>query len=67
MKRYIVTLTDEERAELEGLLTGGMASALKQAHARILLKADASPGGELEGCRAAYADSTLRPGCNYRG
>lgn len=45
MKRYVVTLTDEERAELQGLLAGGKASALKQAHARILLKADVSPGG----------------------
>lgn len=45
MKRYIVTLTDEERAELEAMLAGGKASALKQAHARILLKADVSSGG----------------------
>jgi transposase len=44
VKRYIVTLTDEERAELQGLLSGGKASALKQAHARILLKADCSEG-----------------------
>jgi transposase len=40
-----VTLTDEERTELQGLLAGGKASALKQAHARILLKADAAEGG----------------------
>jgi transposase len=45
VKRYIVTLTDEERAELQRVLAGGKASALKQAHARILLKADAAPGG----------------------
>jgi transposase len=45
MKRYVVTLTNEERAELQGLLAGGKASALKQAHARILLKADAAEGG----------------------
>jgi transposase len=45
VKRYVVTLTDEERAELERLLAGGRSSALKQAHARILLKADAAPGG----------------------
>jgi transposase len=40
-----VTLTDEERTELQGLLGGGKASALKQAQARILLKADCSEGG----------------------
>ena len=45
MKRYIVTLTDEERAELEGLLAGGQSSTLKQAQARILLKADAAERG----------------------
>ena len=53
MKRYVVTLTDEERAELEGLLAGGKSSALKQAHARILLKADASPDGP------AWSDSKI--------
>ena len=53
MKRYIVTLTDEERAELEGLLAGGRSSALKQAHARILLKADAAGGGP------AWSDSRI--------
>lgn len=53
MKRYIVTLTDEERAELESMLAGGKSSALKQAHARILLKADASPG------RSAWSDSKI--------
>ena len=53
MKRYVVTLTDEERAELEGLLAGGRSSALKQAHARILLKADAAGGGP------AWSDSRI--------
>ena len=53
MKRYIVTLTDKERAELEATLAGGKTSALKQAHARILLKADASPG------RPAWSDSKI--------
>jgi transposase len=53
VKRYIVTLTGEERAELEGLLAGGKSSASKQAHARILLKADASPGGP------AWSDSEI--------
>jgi transposase len=53
MKRYVVTLTDEERAELEGLLAGGKSSALKQAHARILLKADQADGGP------AWADERI--------
>ena len=44
-KKYIVTLTDEERQMLQALLTRGKAAARKLMHARILLKADASPGG----------------------
>ena len=45
MKKYHVTLTAEERAELEQLLGKGKAAATKLAHARVLLKADESPGG----------------------
>lgn len=45
MKKYIVTLTAEERAELEGLISKGKVSAHKQRQARILLKADAGAGG----------------------
>lgn len=45
MKKYTVTLTDEERTELEGLINAGKGAARRLAHARILLKADASPGG----------------------
>jgi hypothetical protein len=45
VKRYVVTLKDEERTQLQGLLACGKASALKQAHARFLLKADAAEGG----------------------
>jgi transposase len=44
-KTYIVTLTEEERESLHGLLAAGKVSARKQAHARILVKADAAPGG----------------------
>ena len=44
MKKYKVTLTAEERQCLHGLIAAGK-SALKLAHARILLKADAAPGG----------------------
>jgi transposase len=45
MKKYKVTLSVEERKSLRALISGGKASALKQARARILLKADAAPGG----------------------
>lgn len=43
--KYKVTLTDEERTELEGLISAGRAAARKLCRARILLRADASPGG----------------------
>jgi transposase len=45
MKKYVVTLTDEERQHLHGLLSAGRASALALARARVLLKADAADGG----------------------
>jgi transposase len=44
-KRYVVTLTDAEREYLQGLLAAGIAPARQLTHARILLKADQSPGG----------------------
>src|SRR5436305_6337290 len=44
MKKYKVTLTAEERKSLQELITG-KAAAKKLIHARILLKADAAPGG----------------------
>src|SRR3954468_20370968 len=43
-KRYRVTLTAEEREGLEALIHKGKAAARKLTRARILLKADASPG-----------------------
>jgi len=45
MKRYKITLTDEERNSLQELIAAGKAAAKKRTHARILLKADAAPGG----------------------
>jgi transposase len=45
MKKYKVTLTAEERKSLQALISAGKASALKLVRARILLKADAAPGG----------------------
>src|SRR5262245_5783609 len=45
MKRYLVTLTAEERESLHELTAAGKASARKLAHARILLQADQAEGG----------------------
>jgi transposase len=45
VKKYKVTLTDDERQRLRDLIAAGKAAAQKLAHARILLKADAAPGG----------------------
>jgi transposase len=53
MKKYIVTLTDDERQALQELIAAGKAAARKLAHARILLKADAAPGGP------AWADDRI--------
>lgn len=44
-KLYIVTLTDQEREGLPKLIGSGKGSARELTRARILLKADAAPGG----------------------
>ena len=44
-KKYIVTLTEEERRMVQAMLSRGKAAARKLTHARILLKADVAPGG----------------------
>ena len=44
-KKYIVTLTEDERRLLRAMLSRGKAAAGKLSHARILLKADAASGG----------------------
>ena len=57
MKKYIVTLTAEERQQLSGLIASGKAAARKLAHARVLLHADAAPDGPAwtdERVAAAY-------------
>ena len=43
-KKYLVTLTDQERQQLQAMLSKGKAAARKLMHARILLKADISEG-----------------------
>ena len=45
-KRYVVTLTGDERKQLQALMSKGKAAAFKQRHARILLKSDEGPDGE---------------------
>ena len=45
MKRYLVTLMDEERGGLEHLIRAGTGAVRKLTRARILLKADCGPGG----------------------
>jgi hypothetical protein len=53
MKKYKVTLTLDERQQLQELIAAGKAAAKKLAHARILLKADAAEGGP------AWSDSAI--------
>lgn len=45
MKKYIVKLTNEERKDLEQMISTGKESARKLQYARILLKADESESG----------------------
>lgn len=40
MKKYIVSLTNDERLALDKLISAGKGAASRMAHARILLKAD---------------------------
>lgn len=44
-KKYLVTLTPDERGHLDALLRKGRAAALVLTRARILLKADQADGG----------------------
>ena len=44
-KSHLVSLSAEEREELEKLITTGLTSAKRQTHGRILLKADNGPEG----------------------
>jgi transposase len=43
-KKFPVTLTESQRDHLKQLIAAGTAPARKLTHARILLKADSSPG-----------------------
>lgn len=44
-KKYVVTLTEEERRMLRKMISQGKAAARKLMHAHLLLKADQSKGG----------------------
>jgi transposase len=44
-KKYLVTLTPDERARLTAMMAAGKRSALTLTRARILLKADQADGG----------------------
>ena len=57
-KRYRVTLTAEEREELERLLARGKADVRKLKHAQILLKADQAQG------RPAWPDTHIAQALN---
>ena len=46
VKKYIVTLSDQEREQLTALIQSGKHPAQKLLNPRILLKADVSEGGE---------------------
>jgi transposase len=54
-KKYHVTLTESERADLRALIGAGKAAARTLAHARILLKADRAAGGP------AWSDEAIAP------
>ena len=55
-KKYVVTLSDEERGALRAMIAAGKASARKLMHARILLKAERRTGHrEWEDTRIAAA------------
>jgi transposase len=60
-KRYRVTLTPDERADLQRLIRAGKAPARKLAHARILLKADTPPGehGAFDEAMAAAVEVSV--------
>jgi len=55
-KRYIVRLSEEERAGLARLVNTGRAAARKRLHAQILLKADVGPSG------AGWTDAQIAAG-----
>jgi hypothetical protein len=67
-KKYLVTLTPEERQHLRKLVSAGKRSARTLTRARILLQADEAAGGPAwedariaEALRLMRTPSTVRP------
>jgi transposase len=63
MEKYRVTLSDEERAALKGLLNKGKVAARRITHARILLLADS---GEDDDSIATALSVSTRTVCRVR-
>jgi transposase len=57
--RYRITLTKEERTQLEGLVSGGKAAVRKIKRAQILLAADAGSKDETIACNVGVGTSTV--------
>ena len=47
-KMYIVTLSKEERSQLQNMISTGKSAARKLSHARILLMADTTEAGRTD-------------------
>jgi transposase len=66
VKKYVVTLNDDERDQLNAMIKKGKHPARQQLKARILLKADASDAGEgwsdsqIAAALAASVDTVAR-------
>jgi len=67
-KKYIVTLTEEERQMLREMISRGKTAARKLTHARILLKADQSQGGpsSVERVRKRFVEEGLEAALDRR-
>ena len=61
VKKYVVRLGDDERERLNTLIRRGKARAGQLLKARILLKADASPGATAGSLRRWIPGSTPLP------
>ena len=59
-RKYIVQLSDEERAQLQQMIASGTASARKIRRAQILLKSDRSPKGPTGGIRLSVRPLMFR-------
>jgi transposase len=66
VKRYVVRLSAEERAQLEALISKGKSPAQRLLKARILLKADVSDAGEGWSDSAIIEALSTSPSMVYR-